>query len=359
MPVISIIKEYMAVRPSDEPTRDRKTSHPSTEYVVATRMQQLDIEQNEDLGQHFLIDEKAIQKIVAEATRYSTVIEIGPGVGQLTERLAQVAPKVIAIEIDERYAPVLAELEQQYPNLSIVYADALACGLEKRIRELQSQDEEVQIIANLPYHITEPFMKKVATLGISVSIMVGERFATAASRQNPSSPEYTALSLLTQSFFDVEVVAQVPREAFVPEPRTQSALLRLTPKSEGGAMVGKCDFIAQRLFLTANKSPLVKNVIKEALIAYSQATVKAGKSKAEVHRSLRRQVRQDLRRTVMIYNASRQLDEQEDEHQIMSQNQARQVIDQLSIPNTILEKPFSQLNNVEIRQLVLALSTLG
>jgi 16S rRNA (adenine1518-N6/adenine1519-N6)-dimethyltransferase len=344
---------------TDRMKEGQQFNNPSPLQVVQDRLEMLDIEQDENLGQHFLIDEQALKAMVNEATRYSAVIEVGAGVGQLTERLAQVSPQVIAIEIDQRFEPVLAELQTKYPHLSVVYADALACGLERRIRDLQSQEMEVQIIANLPYHITEPFMQRIAALGIPVSLMVGERFSQAATRQNPHSPEYTSLSLLCQSFFDVEIVERVPREAFLPEPRTESSIVRFTPKREAGIPVSKMDFIVQRLFLTANKSPLLKNVIKEALIAFSQEAEKTARTKTESHRYDRRKVKQDLRRTVVLFNAAGGLEDEEPERGlVLSQNQAREIIAQLGIPDAILEKPFSQLNNIDIRNLVIGLSNL-
>ncbi len=239
--------------------------------AVEQRLRTLDIEQNEKLGQHFLIDDFSLGSMAGEVEAGANVIEVGAGVGQLTELLAQRADQVAAIEIDRRFEEVLLELQLQYPNLEVIYGDALTVKLGQLVRKLEAGEHTVQIIANLPYHITEPFMHQTAGLNVPMSLMVGERFAQAAMAEDPHSPAYSSLSLLSQSFFEIERVLEVPREAFLPEPRTESAIMRFTPKSEGKHL-SRQDFVCQRLFLTANKSPLIKNVIKEALVAYSEVS---------------------------------------------------------------------------------------
>lgn len=332
---------------------DSKQSQVSrASQIVEERLSALDIEQNEKLGQHFLIDDYTLNKMAQEVESGANVIEIGAGVGQLTELLAEQADRVTSIEIDRRYEGVLVQLQERCPNVEIVYGDALSIKLGHLVRKLEAGEHTVQIVANLPYHITEPFMHLAAELRIPMSLMVGEKFAQASFAEDPNDPNFTALSMLSQSFFEIDRVLDVPREAFLPEPRTKSAIMRFTPKGEA-KQLSRADFVTQQLFITMNKSPLVKNVIKEALIKYSEVSLYGTRTKTESSRVSRRTAKQELRQILHQYQLGTINDETEDSSDGagMTQNQARGIIQNLGVPDSILGKPFSQLNNSEIRTL--------
>lgn len=341
---------------------EHSQGHGSTALrVVEQRIQFLEIDQNEKLGQHFLIDDYSLSRMAQEVEPGANVIEVGAGVGQLTELLTQQADRVISIEIDRRYEAVLQQIQTQHPGLEIVYGDVLSTKLDTLVRKLESGEHNVQIVANLPYHITEPFMQQASRLHIPMSLMVGEKFAQTAVIENPNEPFYSSLSLLSQSFYEVERILDVPREAFIPEPRTKSAIMRFTPKGNVKHL-SRQDFISQRLFLTINKSPLVKNVIKESLIAYSEVSRYGTRTKTESSRLSRRTTKQELKTLLHQYQfgIGSERDDNNNANEIgLTQNQARDIIGNMGISESILNKPFSQLNNSEIRILVLCLQGSG
>lgn len=324
---------------------------------LVEQMADLGLDHNEKLGQHFLADTQVLRRIADQTEPGAHVIEIGPGLGQLTRLLADRAEGVTAVEIDRHFEPVLEELQAEFPNLMVIYGDALACRLDKHVLDLQANEQSVQIIANLPYHITEPFMQQAVRMSdVGLCLLVGERFAQAAMLQDPSSLQYTNLSFLCEAFYDVSRVAMVPREAFVPEPKTESSVLKFAPKGEA-KYLKRGEYLAQQLFLTAGRSPLVKNVLKEALIEHAELSNYGTRTKEETSRHSRRAVNQELknivrRQTYLDY------DEESDEvieKGIMTQNQAREIIATMELSEDILNKPFSQLNNTQIRSLAAAL----
>lgn len=328
--------------------------------LVIERIKSLGICPNEKLGQHFLVDQTSIDLLAQSVSPGNTVIEVGAGVGQLTEALAQRATKIISIEIDRRYEPVLAEITRQYPNVEIIFRDALALRFEDFIPR-RREDTEVQIVASLPFHITEPFLHKIAGLPIeSTTLAVGERLAYAIQAPNEGGAAFGQLTLLAQTFFETEIIAKIEKKKFYPVPRTDSAIIRLIPKEEHEFRSSKRDFLLKRLFVTAKRSLLVKNALKEGLIEFAQVSEMGTLSKREHNQRLRRAVRVDLKRMVGDYNhfgetrpqASKPRDA---EGKFLTQNQARAIIGRMGILADILDKPFQQLNNNELRILSKAL----
>lgn len=290
--------------------------------VAEQRLKEYTLEPNQDLGQHFLIDGPTLRLIGSQALPESTVIEIGPGLGQLTEILAQHANQVIAVELDRRFTLVLKHVQKKYPNLQVVFGDALKIDLQQMVHLAQKEGRPVQIISNLPYHITEPFLNRTSQLPISdMTLLVGRRFARSALAETADDPNYSSLSLLTQAFFAVEHLVEVPKTAFVPEPRTPSDVLKFTPRRTLSEALTRLQYLEQQLILTQTKGAKVKNVLKESLINFGR-------------------------------DSSTQL------RDITTQRQARSVISSLALPETILTKPFSQLNNQEILTLTKQLQNL-
>lgn len=188
------------------------------------------------LGQNFLIDLNILQRIVgaAELTERSGAIEIGPGIGALTEQLAKRTRKVVAFEIDQRLLPVLKDTLSPYPHVSIIHEDVLQANVKAVIAEQFEGIEDLMIVANLPYYVTTPILMKLLeeqlpVRGIVVMIQkeVAERIAA-----KPGSKEYGSLSIAVQYYAEAETVFTVPTTVFIPQPNVESAVLRLTLRKE-------------------------------------------------------------------------------------------------------------------------------
>lgn len=328
--------------------------------LVLTRIDRLGIRPNENLGQHFLIDKAAIDLLAQSVNPGNTVIEVGAGVGQLTEALAKKASKVVSIEIDQRYEPILTDITRQYPNVQVIFGDAITLKLQDLMPKKRDGDG-VQIVASLPFHITEPFLHKIVDLPIeSVTLVVGQRLAFAIQALNEDSPDFGQLTLLAQTFFDIDVFSTIEKQKFFPVPRTDASIIRLTPKEEHEFRSNRRDFIFRRLFLTAKRSPLVKNCLKEGLIEFERVKQMGTLSKKEHNHRLRSSTRVELKRLVEEYNHSRGIPSTSHksaggELKQLTQNQAREAIEKMGIPESILSKPFEQLNNNELEVLSKAL----
>lgn len=322
-----------------------------SKITVLKRLDSLGIKPNENLGQHFLVDDETIKVLQDMVIPGNTVIEVGSGVGQLTEALAGKASRVVTIELDRRYKPVLQEISSSHPNIEFLLADALTIPLENYISG-NNEEPETQIVSSLPFHISEPFLHKIIGLPFyDIVLVVGDRLGYALTDKEG----VTKLSILARTFFETEIIMEVDKKKFYPIPRTNSVIVRLIPKTESDFRSDRKTFILRRLFLTAKSSPLVKNCIKEALIDFKEESGADTLSKKELHRRNRRQTREDLRGISQDYNttSSSQNVPNEEENEIvvnkLTQNEARNIINQMGIPEAILEKPLEQLNNEELK----------
>lgn len=324
---------------------------------VMSRLGIAEINPNEELGQHFLIDDEAINLLAKAVNPGSTVIEIGPGVGQLTDALAENSGKLVAIEIDRRYEPILNEVIEEHPNVSVIFADALAIRFEDFLpkRKKEVTEEAVQIVASLPYHITEPFLHKLICLPLeSITLVVGQRLSRAVQAKSEGDPDFGQLTLLAQTFFDIEVLAELDKHKFYPIPRTDSAVIRFIPKEEGEFRGDRRNFLLKRLFITAQRSPLVKNALKEGLIEFAQVSQIGTRSKREHNKRMRNSIKNELKQATLEYNHTGHLEEHQSDNYSsgqLTQNQARGIIAEMGIPQQILDKPFEQLNNNELEVL--------
>ncbi len=334
----------------------------SLRSLVEERIGRLDIRPNENLGQHFLVDQVSIDLLVSTILPGATVLEVGAGIGQLTEALARKATRVVSVEIDRRYKPILSQITDENPNVNILYADALTLKT-KDILPKKKDNPDLQIIASLPFHITEPFFHMLLELPIdSAVLVVGQRLAYSIKARGEDGEGFGQLTLLAQTFFDIEVLSKIGRQQFYPVPRTDSAIVRLMPKDKREIRANKRSFLFSRLFLTARRSPLVKNTLREGLIEFAQLSKTGTLSKSEYHRRERNQTRSKLKGIASEYNyAGGKMIFTEDSPgsaNLMTQNQARQVIAEMNIPSCILDKPFEQLNNSELRVLSHALKDI-
>ena len=177
-------------------------------------------------GQNFLIDEHVLGKIIRSAgiTEEDFVIEIGPGIGTLTQYLAASAREVAAIEIDDALIPILEDTLSGYDNVTVIHDDVLKVDLT-RLAEEKNGGRPVKVVANLPYYITTPIIMGLfdEVVGALVQKEVADRMKT-----GPGSKDYGALSLAVQYYARPELVANVPPNCFMPRPRVGSAVIRLT-----------------------------------------------------------------------------------------------------------------------------------
>lgn len=182
-------------------------------------------------GQNFLIDEHVLGKIIRSAgiTEEDFVIEIGPGIGTLTQYLAASAREVAAIEIDDALIPILEDTLSGYDNVAVIHDDVLKVDLT-RLAEEKNGGRPVKVVANLPYYITTPIIMGLFENHVpldSITIMVQKEVADRM-KTGPGSKDYGALSLAVQYYARPELVANVPPNCFMPRPRVGSAVIRLT-----------------------------------------------------------------------------------------------------------------------------------
>lgn len=182
-------------------------------------------------GQNFLIDGNILRNIVknAEITKDTAVIEIGPGIGALTQYIGDAAGKVVCFEIDTRLEELLKETLGDYDNITVVFEDFLKADVEKIINEQLSGYKEIIVVANLPYYITTPIISKIIESDISVDRMVLMMQSEVGNRLSakPKSKEYGSLSIFIQYYCAPKVLMKVPRNAFIPQPNVDSIVIGL------------------------------------------------------------------------------------------------------------------------------------
>lgn len=184
-------------------------------------------------GQNFIIESGVVAKIASSSFSDDAVIEIGPGIGALTEQLALISKKVISFEIDENLIPVLDEVLKEYKNVEIVNKDFLEINLKEVVDRLLLEYKKVSICANLPYYITTPILFKIFESNASVdyiTVMVQKEVADRFKAKCNSS-DYNALSVITQYLYDVSLVMVVSASVFNPKPNVDSAVIQFRRKN--------------------------------------------------------------------------------------------------------------------------------
>ena len=192
-------------------------------------------------GQNFLTDTNILQKIVdtAEIDDQVNVIEIGPGIGALTEFLAERAAQVMAFEIDHRLVPILADTLSDFDNVTVVNEDILKVDLAQHIQNFKNPDLPIKVVANLPYYITTPILMHLIESGIPFSefvVMMQKEVADRISAQ-PNTKAYGSLSIAVQYYMTAKVAFIVPRTVFVPAPNVDSAILKMVRRPEPAVAV--------------------------------------------------------------------------------------------------------------------------
>jgi len=186
-------------------------------------------------GQNFLIDTNILEKIIdsAEITKDDCVLEIGPGIGTMTQYLAERAGEVVAVEIDKNLIPILSDTLSAYDNVTIINEDILKVDINK-ICEEKNGGKPIKVVANLPYYITTPIIMGLFESHVplkSITVMVQKEVADRM-QVGPGTKDYGALSLAVQFYAKPEVVCQVPPTCFIPKPGVGSAVIRLTRYEE-------------------------------------------------------------------------------------------------------------------------------
>ncbi len=181
-------------------------------------------------GQNFLVDDSILDKIIeaADITRDDCVLEIGPGIGTMTQRLAEEAGRVIAVEIDRNLMPILNETLADYDNVTVINDDILKVDIPALAA--QHGSKRMKVVANLPYYITTPVIMALLERNVplqSITVMVQKEVADRMT-VGPGTKDYGALSLAVQYYTKPEIITEVPADCFVPKPNVDSAVIRLT-----------------------------------------------------------------------------------------------------------------------------------
>ena len=235
-------------------------------------------------GQNFLIDTHVLDKIIdaSGVTEDDFVLEIGPGIGTMTQYLCERAREVVAVEIDKNLIPILSDTLKNYSNVTVINEDILKLDICK-LAEEKNQGKPIKVVANLPYYITTPIIMGLFESHVpidSITIMVQKEVAERM-QEGPGSKEYGALSLAVQYYARPEIVANVPPNCFMPRPNVGSAVIRLTRHEKPPVEVEdeklmfriiRASFNQRRKTLAngLNNSPeihLPKEVIQESIVS--------------------------------------------------------------------------------------------
>ncbi len=235
-------------------------------------------------GQNFLIDTHVLDKIIdaSGVTEDDFVLEIGPGIGTMTQYLCERAREVVAVEIDKNLIPILSDTLKNYSNVTVINEDILKLDICK-LAEEKNQGKPIKVVANLPYYITTPIIMGLFESHVpidSITIMVQKEVAERM-QERPGSKEYGALSLAVQYYAKPEIVANVPPNCFMPRPNVGSAVIRLTRHEKPPVEVEdeklmfriiRASFNQRRKTLAngLNNSPeihLPKEVIQESIVS--------------------------------------------------------------------------------------------
>ncbi|WP_192800506.1 16S rRNA (adenine(1518)-N(6)/adenine(1519)-N(6))-dimethyltransferase RsmA [Streptococcus agalactiae] len=197
-------------------------------------------------GQNFLTDTNILQKIVdtAEIDKGVNVIEIGPGIGALTEFLAENAAEVMAFEIDDRLIPILADTLARFDNVQVVNQDILKADLQTQIQAFKNPDLPIKVVANLPYYITTPILMHLieGKIPFAEFVVMMQREVADRISAMPNTKAYGSLSIVVQYYMTAKVSFIVPRTVFVPAPNVDSAILKMVRRDQPVVSVQDEDF---------------------------------------------------------------------------------------------------------------------
>ena len=231
-------------------------------------------------GQNFLIDTHVLDKIIASAeiTKDDMVLEIGPGIGTMTQYLACAAGKVVAVEIDKTLIPILEDTLSEYDNVQIINQDVLKVNLAK-LAEEENGGKPIKVVANLPYYITTPIIMGLFENHVplkSITVMVQKEVADRM-QVGPGTKDYGALSLAVQYYAKPYIVANVPPNCFMPRPKVGSAVIRLERYEEPPVQVAdeKLMFRIIRASFNQRRKTLVNGLKNSPEIQFSKEKIEA------------------------------------------------------------------------------------
>ncbi len=212
---------------------------------IRALLAQYDLRANKSLGQNFLVDPVHLQRIVdaAELHEGESVLEIGPGLGPLTERLLEVAGQVVAVELDKGFVRVLTDRFGSQPNFQLVHGDILETDVPTLMRRVdEAEPPRYKCVANIPYYITSAVMRHLLESEVKPELIVLLVQKEVAQRVTAEPGDLSLLAISVQFYGEPEVVDTVPAGAFYPRPKVDSAILRVRPYPERGYQVEDLDF---------------------------------------------------------------------------------------------------------------------
>ena len=222
-------------------------------------------------GQNFLIDTHVLERIISEAeiTKDDVVLEIGPGIGTMTQYLCESASKVIAVEIDNTLIPILADTLSEYDNVTVINEDVLKLDINKIVEE-ECGGRPIKVVANLPYYITTPIIMSLFEKDVkidSITVMIQKEVADRMTAQ-PGSKDYGSLSVAVQYYSRPRIVEEVPPDSFIPHPKVTSSVVTME--------------LYEELPVRAQNEELFNTVVRAAFGQRRKTLVNALSSNAEV-----------------------------------------------------------------------------
>lgn len=243
-------------------------------------------------GQNFLIDSHILEKIVeaAEITKEDMVLEIGPGIGTMTQYLAEHAREVIAVEIDKTLIPILEDTLSAYDNVTVINEDILKVDIEALARE-KNGNRPIKVVANLPYYITTPIIMGLFeshTPLASITIMVQKEVADRM-QAGPGTKDYGALSLAVQYYAKPEIMMNVSPGCFIPKPNVGSAVIRLTRYEQNPVQVKDEDFLFSliRAAFGQRRKTLVNSLTNASFLSVSKEAILRALSEMGISETVR------------------------------------------------------------------------
>lgn len=264
----------------------------SNPQVTIETIQKYGFDFQKKYGQNFLIDGRVLDKIIdaAEIEADDCVLEIGPGIGTMTQYLAERAGKVIAVEIDDKLIPILQETLQEYTNVTIIHQDVMKLDLNQ-LAEKENQGRPMKVVANLPYYITTPIIMGLFEQHVplaNITVMVQKEVADRM-QVGPGTKDYGALSLAVQYYAKPYIVANVPPNCFIPRPNVASAVIRLTRYEKPPVKVKNETLMFQLIRASFNqrRKTLVNGIGNAAQLNYTKEQVQKALERMGVSTTVR------------------------------------------------------------------------
>lgn len=272
-------------------------------------MRRYDIKMKKSLGQNFLIEPQILDKMIetGQIDHHTTVLEIGPGIGALTEFLARNAKEVIAFEIDSRFVEILKETLSDYENVTIHHQDILKVNFNDSIYQNLHDAERLVVVANLPYYITTPIIMNLieSNLKFDQLVMMMQKEVAERMTATVNTKSYNSLTLAIQNTMDAKIAFIVPKSVFIPQPNVDSAVLSLTRLEHPIAEVDnleKFHHLIQTCFVQRRKTIWnnLRNAAKDLNLSLDQLETALDKAQIEKTRRAESLTLEDYQR---LYNA--------------------------------------------------------